>query len=208
MAREDTMKLTHGSHADTDGQCLMEAVALLGGEEKTDDPACACPVLSAYGRRLNDAMGKGAEGDALRAKYLADLAPRLVGTRSTPEVEQRRAYVLADHAVRAFAPMALDAAGLVGEAEKLRALDPIRDRDTATHAIHAAYAAYAADGAAAAAHAAWAAAHAAGAATHAIHAAYAAADTSRAAADAEGWEEARTALIAALEVQHQPEETP
>jgi len=205
------MKLTHGSHPDTDGQCLMESVALLGGEPKTDEPACACPVLAAYGRAINDAMGEGAAGDALRAKHLADLAPHLVGTRSTPEVERRRAYVLADHAVRAFAPLALDAAGLTGEADRLRALSPIQDAAAAHAAADAARAADAANVAANAAHAANAAyaAHAARAAraAYAAHAAARAAYAS-AAANAAAWEAARTALIAALEVQHQPEVTP
>ena len=104
--KEDTMELTCGAHATReDGLCLMEAVALLGGEEHTDKPVCACPVLSAFGRRLNDGMGRGPKGDALRAKYLADLAPRLVGTRSTPEVELRRVFIFADGAVRVLAPI-------------------------------------------------------------------------------------------------------
>jgi len=200
------MKLTHGSHPDTDGQCLMESVALLGGEPKTDEPACACPVLAAYGRAINDAMGEGAAGDALRAKYLADLAPHLVGTRSTPEVERRRAYVLADHAVRAFAPLALDAAGLTDEANELRALSPIQDAAAAHAAAVAARAADAANVAAGAAHAAHAA-HAARAARAAYAAAYAA-DAAYASSAAAAWEAGRTALIAALEVKHQPEVTP
>lgn len=194
------MKLTHGSHADTGGQCLMEAVALLGGEPKTDEPACACPVLAAYGRAINDAMGEGAEGDALRAKYLADLAPHLVGTRSTPEVERRRAYVLADHAVQAFAPLALDAAGLTGEADRLRALSPIQDAASARASSAAANAAYAAS--------ARAAANAARAASAAANAAYSSSARASSSAYAAVWEAARTALIAALEVKRQPEVTP
>ena len=216
------MILSYGSHKDADGQCLMEAVALLAGEEKTDAPACACPVLAAYGRRLNDAMGRGAKGDALRAKYLADLAPLLVGSRSTPEVERARALVLADHAVRVLVPLALDAAGLAEEAAKMRAIDPIRDRDTARAAAGAARAAdaaaraadWAADWAArAAAGAADARGAARGAAWAAADAAYAAADTDTDTADAaaraagwaadaaaaDAWAAARNALVAALE---------
>ena len=206
-----SMPLSYGSHEDAPGQCLMEAVALLAGEEKTDAPACACPVLAAYGRRLNDAMGRGAKGDALRAKYLADLAPLLVGSRSTPEVERARALVLADHAVRVFVPLALDAAGLAEEAAKMRAIDPIRDRDTARAADAAARAADAA--ARADAGAADARGAARGAAWAAADAAYAAADTDTDTADAaaraagwaadaaaaDAWAAARNALVAALE---------
>lgn len=187
------MKLTHGSHTDTDGRC---------------------PVLAAYGRHLNDAMG-----DAFRARYLADFAPRLVGTRSTPEVERRRAYVLADHAVRAFAPLALHAAGLTDEADKLRALPPFVYSASTVDAIYAGVnAARAAADAAAytAADAAFTAARAATAAYTAFvdddadYAAIAgvnAAFTAAYAARAGAWEGARTALIAALEVQQQPGET-
>ena len=118
--------LTHGSHATRDdGMCLMEAVAYLAGEPHTDAPACACPVLTAYAVRINDAMGTGFDGDALRARYLHDLAPMLVGSRSTPDVEQARAYVLADHAVRVIAPLALESAGLDGEAARLRTIGPL-----------------------------------------------------------------------------------
>lgn len=44
--------LTYGAHDDPgDGLCLMEAVALLGGEAHTGSPACACPVLAAQAAR-------------------------------------------------------------------------------------------------------------------------------------------------------------
>ena len=190
---------------------------MLGGEDHTAAPGCACPVLSAFGRRLNDEMGIGAQGDALRAKYLADLAPRLVGTRSTPEVELRRALVFADGAVRVLAPLAMEAAGRVAAADALRALSPVIDRDTADRAAAAARAAYAAVNAAdaAAANAAYsavaaadyAAAHAAGhAAVHADYAATATAAAGGATATAGGadgaraWAESRALFIRAMEV--------
>ena len=212
------MNLTHGSHhTRADGLCLMEAVAMLGGEDHTAAPGCACPVLSAFGRRLNDEMGIGAQGDVLRAKYLSDLAPRLVGTRSTPEVELRRALVFADGAVRVLAPLAMEAAGRVAAADALRALSPVIDRDTADRAAAAARAAYAAVNAAdaAAANAAYsavaaadyAAAHAAGhAAVHADYAATATAAAGGATATAGGadgaraWAESRALFIRAMEV--------
>tara|TARA_R110000782_G_scaffold34010_2_gene81598 strand:+ start:1660 stop:2286 length:627 start_codon:yes stop_codon:yes gene_type:complete len=203
----------------------MEAVAMLGGEDHTADPGCACQVLAAFGRRLNDEMGIGAQGDVLRAKYLSDLAPRLVGTRSTPEVELRRALVFADGAVRVLAPLAMEAAGRVAAADALRALSPVIDRDTADRAAAAARAAYAAVNAAdaAAANAAYSAANAAAAyaaaaadyssahaAGHAaVHADYAATATAAAggatataggADGARAWAESRALFIRAMEV--------
>ena len=210
------LTLSAGAHATReDGMCLMEAVAYISGEPHSDHPECACPVLAAYGRALNDRMP-----DDLRSALLADLAPRLVGTRSTPEVERRRAYVVADHAVRMIAPLALDAEGLSEQAAALRTLPQIVDPLTARTASYAAasYAAYAAAAAAAAADAAYAAADAAyaaadyAAAAAAADAAYAAADyaAARAAGAAAAaayaadpptvWTAARDALIAAMEV--------
>jgi len=120
--------LTHGAHATRDdGMCLMEAVAYLAGEPHTDSPACACRVLTAYAISLNDAMGAGPDGDALRARYLHDLAPMLVGSKSTLEVERARAVVLADHAMRVFVPLALESAGLNNEAARLRMLGAVMD---------------------------------------------------------------------------------
>jgi len=207
--------LTYGPHATReDGTCLMEAVAYLAGEPHTDAPACACPVLTAYAAALNDAMGFGPEGDALRARYLHDLAPMLVGSHSTPKAEQARAYVLADHAARVVAPLALESAGLRGEAATLRALEPVIDDVSARTAARAAEAAAeaaawvakeaarAAEGAAWVA--AWAAARAARGAAEAAaeEAAWVAKEAARAAeeaAEAAAWVAARQALVAALE---------
>jgi hypothetical protein len=200
-------KLTYGSHTNReDGMCLMEAVAYLAGEPHTDAPACACPMLTAYAVALNDAMGTGPDGDALRARYLHDLAPMLVGSRSTPDVERRRAFVLADHAVRVIAPLALESAGLGDEAAKLRALDAVVDEQSADAAAWAAArsawaaARTAARAAAWAARAAaWAAGDAGAAADDAAWAAAWAAGDAGAAADDAAWAAARSALVAALE---------
>ena len=193
-------KLTHGSHAAReDGMCLMEAVAFLAGEPHTDTPACACPMLTAFAVALNDAMGTGPAGDALRARHLHDLAPMLVGSRSTPDVERRRAFVLADHAVRVIAPLALESAGLGDEAAKLRALDAVVDEQSADAAAWAADAAWHfGRWSAGAARVAWAAGWACrwAASCDADSAVEAAAD---AAARSAAWAAARSALVAALE---------
>jgi len=208
----ETLNLTYGAHESRDhGMCLMEAVAFLAGEGHSDQPECACPVISAVGRVLNDRMGRGEQGDALRAKHLAPLAEKLVGTRSTPEVEQKRAFFFADRAVRLFAPTALESAGLGSEAERLRGLPEIVDEKTAASAALAAAeasgwrgsrAAHAAGRAAGRAvdSADWAAAgRAAHAAANAAadRAANAAAAAANAAVHAEAWEQAAKVLAEA-----------
>src|SRR5689334_11107950 len=81
-------RLLGGGHDDfAEGACLLEAVAYVAGEAHSDHPQCACPVLAAYGRALNDALKDD------ERQRLAPLIPRLVGTASTPEVELRRAFV-------------------------------------------------------------------------------------------------------------------
>ena len=197
------LTLTHGSHrTPEEGMCLMEAVAYLAGQEHSDEPACACPVIAAFARTINDQMGAGPKGDTLRAKHLLPIAQKLIGTRSTPEVEQKRMYFFADRAVRLFAPLALEAAGLTEEAETLRSLPEIVDEQTAeaagTAAVYASYAASAAYAASATYAAAWAAARAASAAADASAASAAwAADASAAwaadAADAAAYVAARAA---------------
>src|SRR3990167_3478451 len=139
-------KLDSGSHRPDGKYCLMEAVAFVAGEPWSDSPACACPVLAAYGRALNDAMP-----DEQRQR-LIPLIPKLVGTRATREIEQRRAYLLADVAVRVLAPIALRAAKLDTEADKLAALPEITNESAAEAAMSAAVVA------ASAAESAWSAA--------------------------------------------------
>ena len=201
--------LTYGSHRTReDGMCLMEAVAYLAGEPHTDAPMCACPILTTYAIALNDAMGQGPDGDALRAQYLYDLAPMLVGSRSTPDVEQARTYVLIDHAIRVFAPLALESAGLDGEAARLRALGAVIDQrsawsaseDASRAASAAARVTATAGWATAAACAAYAAARATARGGWATDGAAWAAAAAWAADDAAAaWAAARAALVAALE---------
>lgn len=133
--RLEDLSLAHGAH-DTyaAGVCAMEAVAWLAGESHSDHPACTCPVIAAAVRRLNDDIGNRRERDALLKPLLLDL----IGTRSTLGVEVRRAYVAADYAVRVFAPLALDGAGMTEWAAQLRALAPIVDQATAAAARSAA----------------------------------------------------------------------
>ena len=169
-----TFRFGAGSHPTREqGLCVMEAVAYLAGEQHSDEPKCACPVITRLAIWVNDSCS-----DELRQELLAALPWRIVGTKSTPEIEQQRAYMAADWAVRFVAPLLLDRAGLNEEADKLRALGAVDSKGAARAAADAA--ADAADAAADAAYAARAAADAA----YAARAAADAADAARAAADA------------------------
>jgi len=116
-----SIRLSYGSHKSREeGMCLMEAVAYVAGEPHTDRPKCVCPVLAAFGRAWNDALD-----DEARNRLLKPFIPRLIGTRSTVEVEYRRTFMATDWAVRVAAPVWLRAAGLDDEAASLEALHPL-----------------------------------------------------------------------------------
>jgi hypothetical protein len=199
-----------------EGMCVMETVAFIAGEPHTDHPPCACPVITEAAIRLNDSM----PDDQTRTRILGPLAFRIAGTRATQSIEQERAYIAADWAVRVFSPIALDAGGRGADASRLRSLRRIVDFESANAAhaaraayratnaaaraaTNAAYAAYAATNAAASAasaatNAANAAAYAANAATNAAYAAYAAAYAAYVAT----WEMAGQMLEAMIDLDH------
>lgn len=95
------------------GACLLDAVSWLEYGTLGDHPACVCPVIAAFGRGINDAMSD------IGRQRLKAFIPRLVGTVD-PASEVARAEYLAWQAIRVFAPLALDAAGLHDQATALR----------------------------------------------------------------------------------------
>jgi hypothetical protein len=60
---------------DAGRMCVMSLVACLAGEEHTDSPACASPLIRAFAIPLNDNMPHG-----VRQK-LKPFAPRILGTQ-------------------------------------------------------------------------------------------------------------------------------
>lgn len=127
----DSVQLKYGSHQRRDdGMCAMELVAFLAGEEHTDHPDCACPVLTGYTIRLNDAMPE--EWRQQLKPYL----PLLIGSRDGRESE--RAALLAWRAVRVFMPIILDACHMPERAAAFR--DFRRGLDAAADAAYAVYA--------------------------------------------------------------------
>lgn len=134
LARVKTLAV--GVHAGpSDGMCAMEAAAWIVGEEWSDHPACVCPVIAGFMRDWNDNSS-----DDVRNTIILSLMPKIIGSRGSRTMEARRAYACADSAVRVFAPAALRACGIIGQADILAALPEIVDETTA----RAAYAAYAA----------------------------------------------------------------
>jgi hypothetical protein len=101
----------------------MEAVAYVAGESWSDHPECTCPVLTALMVAWNDALPNNEERDRL----LKPLIPFLVGTRSTSEVEKRRATMAADWLIRVHTPAWLRLAKLNDQAALLEALPKITD---------------------------------------------------------------------------------
>ena len=167
------VKLCHGQGNGIDKACLMTAANMLIGKgadgDKSTAKNCICPIIRRFIIKTNDAMPSG-----LLSELYGPLVWEILGTRSqNPEVNQARAFLFADWAVRSISPIRLAAIGKKVEAEQLKALPKIDSVETARYAAHAA--AYAADAAADAAHAAaYAAAYAA--ADAAAYAAEAAAD--------------------------------
>ena len=113
--------LQRGSHPSRDdGMCAMEMVAWLAGEAHSDEPRCACPVVSALVRACNDAMS-----DPSRKRYLRPLVPQLVHTRANATVERLRGLLAIDCLVRRLLPRWLERHHRGQEASLLRHMRPI-----------------------------------------------------------------------------------
>jgi hypothetical protein len=116
--------LQRGSHPfREDGMCAMEMVAWLAGEAHSDEPMCACPVLTALVRAWNDAMS-----DQARNLYLRPLVPMMVQTRSTRGVENVRGLMAVDCLVRRLMPTWMERHHRLRDATLLRELQSITRR--------------------------------------------------------------------------------
>ena len=104
----DTLTLSRSNHESRDeGMCFMEAVAWLAGEEHSDQPDCACPVIRQYMIPVNDGMP-----DSLRAGLLVPLLSPMVGSRrDVGDTMYRRAVHVAKATVARVVPVALSSAG-------------------------------------------------------------------------------------------------
>jgi hypothetical protein len=132
----DKLVLASGSHkSPKDGFCVMEAVAFVAGEPHSDNPQCASRVIGAFLRRWNDDL------DDAGRQMLRPYILRLVGTRASAEIEQRRGWLAADWMIRQCTPAWLDLAGLTEQAAALRALPEIISPQTLNGAKRSIYAA-------------------------------------------------------------------
>ena len=176
LERAMSATLLKGAHDKPNGEfqaCVMEAVAFVAGEPWSDHPKCASPVIGAFMRVWNDGLN---EDD--RNRLLKPLIVKLVGTRGSKALENRRATMAADWFIRVQTPAWLRLAKLDKHADLLASMPEITDFSKAPSLMPAltaertdAYAAWAVAGDAAGAVAgavAWFAAwHAARAAQHA-----------------------------------------
>ena len=125
--------LCAGSHASFDqGVCAMEFAAYLAGEPHSDEPTCVCPAIRAFCVSWNDAL----PSDAERNRLLLPLVPRTIDSKSTPAVQEYRAFLAFDWLTRIYAPTWLDLLPeLAADATALRALAPILTMEAARAAI-------------------------------------------------------------------------
>jgi hypothetical protein len=128
----EALELRRGSHSSPDeGMCVMEAVSYVAGEEFSDSPKCACPVISAFMRSLNDSS-KYKQRQQLKPYIL-----RLVDTNKGEEVAERRLMLCVDWLIREYTPAWLDLANLSDEANSLRSLAPVLTPEAIVQAIPA-----------------------------------------------------------------------
>jgi hypothetical protein len=91
----DGVDLVTGSGERRDGElCVMSLAALLAGEQHSDLPSTACPVITAFVIRINDAIDKPARQD------LKDYATRIMGTDDGRHHD--RAWLLTHECVNDF----------------------------------------------------------------------------------------------------------
>lgn len=179
--------LAGGAHHENNSEmCVMEAVAFVAREPWSDQPQCACPVIGAFLRSWNDSLPNNE-----RNELLLPLIPRLVGTRGSKALEERRSLMAVDWIVRTHTPAWLRLAGLTVQADALSSLPEITSM-AQVPSIKPAIDAARTDAAAAWAAARAAARDAAGAAAWAT-----AWDAARAAARAAAWDAANAAAKAA-----------
>ena len=116
----DTLVLDADSHdPGSDRMCVMEAVAMLAGEEWSDHPQCASPVIGAFLRSWNDSLP-----DADR-QQLKQYIPRLINSRGTDDQEVERSWLATDWLVRVQAPAWLRLARLTEQADLLASMQPV-----------------------------------------------------------------------------------
>ncbi|MFF0250640.1 hypothetical protein [Streptosporangium sandarakinum] len=116
--------LTPGDHSTReDGVCLLEAAAWIAGEPHSDEPRCVSPVLTTYGRQLNDALPDD------KRQLLRPLIPLMIGTAGDGR-DEARSYLALDWLIRTYTAEWLSVAGFAPQAAALRGMSEIRSVET------------------------------------------------------------------------------
>jgi len=116
----DKLVLDANSHdPGSDRMCVMEAVAMLAGEQWSDHPQCASPVIGAFLRSWNDSLP---DDDR---QQLKQYIPRLINSRGTDDQEVERSWLATDWLVRVQAPAWLRLARLTEQADLLASMQPV-----------------------------------------------------------------------------------
>lgn len=111
--------LEAGVHEADSHFCIMEAVAFVAGEPWSDQPQCTSPVIGAFLRSWNDVL------DDTDRQLLKPLIPQVIGTRTTSEDEEVRAWLAVDFSVRTITPAFMRLAGLTDGADALAGVQPL-----------------------------------------------------------------------------------
>lgn len=108
------------------GTQMMEAVAALGGEQRSRRPGCASPVLTEWFLAWADVLGDDA------GRQLAPYVEPLARSRGSAAVEAARQWLVAEWLLGATLPACLDAAGAGDVARDLAQSSAVRSaRDLA-----------------------------------------------------------------------------
>src|SRR4051812_30234200 len=88
-ASHQTIRLDRGKHAaPEEGACVMELASMLGGEQFSDRPRTACPVIAGFLRGYNDLV------DDDRRQELYAYAATVVGSAGDRTTRWRRRRML------------------------------------------------------------------------------------------------------------------
>jgi hypothetical protein len=115
-----TLTLAKGAHRSPEcGMCIEEARTVWHGWAWGDSPEYDSPVIAAFLRSWNDALG---DEDRQQLVRYVTIPP----TVATPEVDETRAWMATDWLIRTYTPAWLRLAGLAEQADRLAGLAEVR----------------------------------------------------------------------------------
>lgn len=110
----NTLTISEGAHTSRKtGMCVMEAISYIAGEEFSEHPECACPVITAFMISFNDSLPDNASRD----RWIKPLIPAIIGSRVFLEaggidsgVQYKRGMISGDAILRRLIPVVLEVA--------------------------------------------------------------------------------------------------